>query len=220
MGTDATSAPPPSLPYPPEGRGVVPALARAVARLASWRVVLATGTLYAAFAVLLFGTTAAFAIPTVASACGQPAPDVRFTSSAGDVHAFLDACGPAGRGSYRALQLADLAYPAVFALFLASCLALGLRLLAPHRANLAALAALPLLASAFDYVENACAWLALAAYPGRGPTDGLLGLASAAKSGTSWASVALLAGVVLALLVTRARALAGRLAPGGRRRGP
>ena len=51
-----------------------------------------------------------------------------------------------------------------------------------------ALAALPLVASALDYLENAFAWLAMAAYPDPSATGSLLGLASAAKTTAFWAA--------------------------------
>jgi hypothetical protein len=163
--------------------------------------------LYGSFAAIFFGSGAGFTIPHVAQVCGQPAPDMRFTSTAAAVHDFLAGCGPTGREAYRALQIADLFYPLVFAVFLASSLALALRLAVPSRPKLITLAAVPFLASAFDYAENACAWLALAAWPRPGVTDNLLGLFSAAKSVTSWAAVTLLLLALAALTVTRCRAL-------------
>ena len=152
-----------------------------------------------------FGSSARFAIPTVEAACGQAPPDVRFTSDAGEVGAFLDACGVVGREAYRSMQVADLFYPLVFALFMASSLAMVISRLAPRRRSLLALAALPLVASAFDYVENACAWLALAAYPDSAATNSVLGLASAAKSATSWVAGILLLGALGALAVVTLR---------------
>jgi hypothetical protein len=185
-------------------------VARAVAPLGTWPVwtVIAAG--YLLFAGAFFASSLPFAIPRAEAACGETPLDVRFTSSATDVHRFLEACGPVGREAYRSMQLADLFYPAVFALFLASSIALVLRLLAPDRPRLLALAALPFLASAFDYTENVLAWRALAAFPSPAATDGLLGIASAAKSATSW--VAGLALIVLlgALLLGRLLRVVGR----------
>ncbi len=194
----------------PKRPGFIPTLARTMERLGCWQAVLLSGAVYAVFASVFFGTSAPFSIPTVSSSCGQPIPDLVFTSSARRVHDFLDSCGPVGREAYRNLQLADLAYPMVFAVFLASSLALSLRTLAPGRQGLLALAAVPFLAAAFDYAENACAWLALAAYPGPGPLDSLLGLASAGKSATSWFAGLLLIAVVLSLLLAHARQLWAR----------
>jgi hypothetical protein len=73
-----------------------------------------------------------------------------------------------------------------------------------------ALALLPFLASAFDYTENVFAWRALMAFPGATTTDGLLGLASAAKTFTSWAAGGLLVVGVLALLLRAALRRAAR----------
>lgn len=190
------------------GHPAADAVARAMRHLASWRVWLASASLFALFAGVFFGSTAPFAIPTVEAACGQAPPDVRFTSSAAEVGGFLEACGVAGREAYRAMQVADVVYPLVFALFIASSLALVISRLAPRRRSLLAVAALPLVASAFDYVENACAWLALASYPDTPATSSLLGLASAAKTATSWAAGVLLLGALGALLVVTLRRLA------------
>ena len=103
------------------------------------------------------------------------------------------------------MQLADLVYPLVFAVFIASSLALVISHLAPRRPALLALAALPLVASAFDYVENACAWLALASYPEAAASSSVLGLASAAKTATSWAAGILLLVALGALVVVTLR---------------
>ena len=182
-------------------------VAGAMARVSSLPFWGASALVYGGFAAVFFGSGAGFAIPQVQQVCGQAPPDMRFTSTAAAVHDFLDGCGPAGREAYRALQIADLFYPLVFAVFLASSLALALRLAVPSRPSLVTLAAVPFLPSAFDYSENACAWLALAAWPHPGVADGLLGLFSATKTATSWAAVTLVLLALGALAVTRCRAL-------------
>jgi hypothetical protein len=186
------------------------AVGRAMSRLSSVRVWVVVTAVYLAFAAAFFGSGAGFSIPHVQQVCGQAPPDMRFTSTAGEVHAFLEACGPAGREAYRALQLADLLYPLVFAVFLASSLALVLRLLAPTRRALMALTTAPFLAAVFDYLENACAWLALVAWPEPGVADGLLGLFSTAKTVTSWVAGTLLLVALAALALSRGRALLTR----------
>jgi hypothetical protein len=123
---------------------------------------------------------------------------MRFFTSGADVERFLDECGPAGRDTYRNLQLADLLYPAIVGLFMASSLAHVINRLAPSTVWVRWIAVLPLLGSGFDYVENAFAWRALASYPDAISTTALLGFASAAKTVTSWiAGVLLLVGLVL-----------------------
>lgn len=180
-------------PAPAAAGGTVSMVASAMSRLASGRVWIVSASLFVVFAGLFFASSAPFAIPQVAATCGQPPPDVRFTSSAADVSGFLDACGSAGRAAYGSMQMADLLYPLVFGLFLATSFANVLARLAPGDRRVLALAALPLVGSAFDYLENAFAWLALVAYPDPSATGSLLGLASAAKSITFWvAGVALL----------------------------
>lgn len=183
------------------------ALAATMTRCASWRVWLLSTAAFAVFAGVFFASSAPFAIPRVAVACGQAPLDVRFTSTAADVNSFLDACGAAGRAAYRAMQLADLLYPLVFALFLATSLAVVLNRLAPRHPGVLALAALPFLGSALDYLENSFAWLALAAYPDPSATASLLGLASAAKTSVFWiaGTVLLASSAVLALGEARRR---------------
>jgi hypothetical protein len=185
-------------------------LARGMAWMSSLAVWGASAVVYAGFAAVFFASDAGFAIPLVQNLCGQAPPDMRFTSTAAEVQGFLEACGPAGREAYRAMQVADLFYPFVFAVFLASSLALALRLLLPSRPGAVILAAVAFLPSAFDYCENACAWLGLAAWPQPRFADALLGLFSASKTTMSWLAGTLLLLVLVALTVTRCRGLAAR----------
>lgn len=167
-------------------------------RLASWRVWIASAALFVPFALVFFASSAAFAIPEVEAACGQTPPDMRFYSSGDDVASFLEACGPAGRDAYQSMQLADLVYPTLVGVFLASSLALALRRLSV-RHSLRWIAAVPLLAATFDYLENAFAWLAIASYPKAIATSELLGFASAAKTSLSWGAVLSLVACLAAL---------------------
>ncbi len=98
-------------------------------RLSAGRVWVLAAVVYGVFAVAFFASGAAFAIPIVQRVCGQAPPDLRLTSTADEVHGFLATCGATGREAYTALQVADLFYPAVFAVFLASSLARVLLLL-------------------------------------------------------------------------------------------
>ncbi len=184
---------------------LVAMVAGLMARLASWRVWIVSASTFVVFAGLFFGSSAPFAIPQVEAACGQAPPDVRFTSSASDVSSFLDACGAVGRDAYQSMQMADLFYPLVFGLFLATSLALALSRLTPRRQSVLALAALPLVGTVFDYLENVFAWLAMAAYPDPSATGSLLGLASAAKTTTFWIAGIVLFGAVGAIAVVEGR---------------
>lgn len=170
--------------------------------LASWPVFAVSGVVLVVFAYVFFASSAPFSIPTVDEVCGAAPLDMRPYSSADDIAQFLDGCGAAGRDAYRSLQIADLFYPAVSGLFLASSLALTLERLFPRHPRMRGLAAIALLGTGLDYVENLFAWRAIAAYPGRAATNGLLGVASAAKTTTLWlAGVMLIAGI--AVLVVR-----------------
>jgi len=187
------------LPESPEERQrASPRLASTARHLTSWQWWAASGSIFAISAAGFFATRAPFSIPTVESACGQAPLDVRFYSTAAEVNGFLAACGADGRVAYTNMQLADLAYPAVFGLFMLLSLVATLRRLNLGHRTLLAVAALPLLGTAFDYAENVFAWRALRAFPEPTGTDGLLGLASAAKTTAFWlAGLLLLAGLVV-----------------------
>lgn len=175
--------------------------------LASWRVWIASAALFAPFAFVFFASPAAFSIPEVEAACGQAPPDMRFYSSGDDIASFLDACGPAGRNAYQNMQLADLVYPAIVGLFLASSLALATERLSA-RNSLRWVAVVPLVAGMFDYLENAFAWFAITSYPEAIVTNEVLGFASAAKTSLSWT-----AGLTLltCLAILGGRAVCGRV---------
>ena len=173
-------------------------------RLASRRIVAITGGVFLVFAVAFFATSLPFSIAHVTSLCGVAPPDVRFYTSGVEVTQFLTACGAAGREAYRNLQVADLFYPAVSGLFLASALALILTRLFPANSPMISLAAVPLVGGAFDYLENAAAWTAVLAFPDPAETTtGLLGVASVAKQTASWASWLLLL-LAIGYLIVRA----------------
>lgn len=184
------------------------AVAPIVARLASWKLWAASAALFVPFAWMFFASAAPFAIPEVEAACGQAPPDMRFFTTASGMTQFLDDCGPNGRDTYRNMQLADIFYPAIIGTFMASSLSLALRRLSPRKSRTLWLGALPLAGSAFDYLENALVWLALTSYPDSIPTSNLLGLASAAKTTTSWAAGLLL---LAALAAIAARTISARL---------
>jgi len=172
---------------------MITGLSHAMRKLASWWVLAVTGGVFVVFAIAFFATALPFSIVHVTSLCGAAPPDVRFYTPPDGVTRFLTGCGEAGRDAYRNLQVADLFYPAVSALFLASALAVVLSRLSRPGSPLIAMAALPLLGSAFDYLENVAAWTALMAFPGPAETGAsLLGGASIAKQAVSWSSWLLL----------------------------
>ena len=179
------------------------AITEQLTRLNSWRLWIITAATFGLFAAVFFASPAPFAIPHVDTLCGQAPLDVRFTSSAADVDSFLESCGPAGRDAYRNMQIADLFYPAVFGLFMASSLAIIFRRLFADHQRAVIVAVIPLIGAGFDYVENIFAWSALQAFPDPAATNPLLGMASAAKTTTFWIAGALL--------------LLGALGLGGRR---
>jgi hypothetical protein len=181
--------------------------AGAMDRLASWRVWFVSAVAFAISATVFFRSGLSFSISTVERLCGAPPLDVRLTSTTGDVERFLSGCGIEGRRAYGRMLLADLIYPIVFGLFMASSLALALARIGVQRASLRALPAIALVGSGFDYIENLLAWRALDAFPSPVMSTHLLGVVSAAKTVTFWiaglAVVALL--VVVGLRAARAR---------------
>lgn len=190
-------------------------------RLASRRLLLSSGAVCAVLIGVLFASSGPGSVGAVAARCGQPAPDVRFTSSPEQVQDFLGACGVAGRAAYRDLQLVDLVYPAAVGLFLASALALLLpRAVRASRRSPQALAAVPLGAAAFDYLENLAAWTLLLRYPEPMSWVGrVLGTASAAKQVLTWASVLLLTVALVGAALARRRSSAVDLPAGAGPRG-
>ena len=172
-----------------------------VARLASWKVWVASVALFAPFAWMFFVSSAPFAIPEVEAACGQAPPDMRFFTTADGVTRFLDACGADGRNTYRNMQVADVFYPAIVGVFLASSLCLAIQRLSPRSSRTLWLGAVPLAAMAFDYLENVFAWLALVSYPEPIAATHLLGVASVAKTTTSWTAGLLLVAALAAIVV-------------------
>ncbi len=180
------------------------ALAVRMRRLARWEVLVPAAVLYVLSTVLFFASALPFAIPVVTQACGQSPPDVRFYTAGDDVRTFLSGCGAAGHAAYRNLQIADLFYPAISGIFLAAALAVTLCGLVAPTSWLPALAAVPLVGSLFDYLENLAAWTVLAADPA-GPAADLLGLASVGKQLFSWAAWLLLMAAVVVTVVRRSQ---------------
>jgi hypothetical protein len=183
-------------------------LAGAMRRLATWRILALTGGGFVGAAYLFFATSLPFAIPTVTALCHNTPPDIRPYTSGQGVREFLARCGEPGRLAYVHLQLADLLYPAISGLFLASALAMVLVRLGRPSSAIAAAAALPLLGAVFDYLENTAAWATLVVYPESARTADLLGYATVAQQVCNWASWALLivATPLLTIRMLRSRA--------------
>ena len=168
---------------------VITAVSSVMSRLANWKVLITSGVLFLVSAAVFFASSLPFAIPTVTTACGQPPPDVLLYTSGAQVREFFTACGKGGRAAYQDMQIADLFYPAISGIFLAAALALVLTKLTGPGSRFVALAAVPLLGTIFDYLENAAAWVTMTAYPqDAGPVTDLLGVASIGKQLFTWAA--------------------------------
>ncbi len=139
-------------------------------------------------------------------------PDLSFWYAPDDLYRMAEAYGPAGRSEYvRARWSFDVVWPLVYVAFLSVTLAWiwGRRLADARlgqRANL-----LPMVAGAFDLLENTCTSLVMLRYPARTPgVDWLAPVMTLLKWAFLSASFALLI-VGLAWVVGRwARARASR----------
>ena len=180
-----------------------------VRSLGSWRVWIPSAAVFLVFAAIFFQSSAPFSISEVESTCGQAPPDVQNFTTGDDVSGFLDACGADGRAAYRNMQIADLFYPAVYGLFVASSLALSLAKTSLSSRWVSRAIALPFVGAGFDYVENIFAWVALTSYPGDASTNSLLGLAGTAKAATYWVSGLVLIGALVVLAAKRSRRVIG-----------
>jgi hypothetical protein len=180
-----------------------------VRSLGSWRFWLPSAAVFVVFAAIFFQSSAPFSISEVESVCGQAPPDVQAFTTGDDVSGFLDACGAEGRAAYRNMQIADLFYPAVYGLFIASSLALSLARTPLSSRWVSRTVALAFVGAGFDYVENIFAWIALATFPGDASTNSLVGLAGTAKTATYWISGLVLIGTLVVLVARRFRRMIG-----------
>lgn len=183
-------------------------LTASAARLARRGPLTALLVAWAGLAALLFAGTGRFSLAAVEAACGAPAPDVRFAPAPAAVADFVAGCGAGGLQAWRDLQVVDLVYPAVGGLVLLALLAalapaaLGAR----RAARSGGLLALPLVATAADYLENAAAWAVLAGSDPGGTAGRVLQAASLVKATSSWAcwtAVLALAGAAAFRVVSR-----------------
>ena len=180
-----------------------------VRSLGSWRFWIPSAAVFLVFAAIFFGSSAPFSVSEVEAVCGLAPPDTQFFTSRDGVSRFLDACGTDGRTAYRNMQIADLFYPAVYGLFIASSLALSLTKTSLSSRWVSRAVALAFVGAGFDYVENIFSWIALASHPGDASTNALLGLAGAAKTATYWISGLVLIGALVALVAKRSRRMIG-----------
>jgi len=85
---------------------------------------------------------------------GELQVDVRLAYTPATLYRLLDAYGPTGRRSFRAMLLADMVFPAIYGAML-YLLGDALAAVSPHASGLAVAArSAALAAAAFDYAEN------------------------------------------------------------------
>ena len=172
--------------------GIARLIAR-IAGLASGKALVIATVVFVPLAVWLF----AVVIPSTQEACGAVPLDMRAHYGAAEVTTFLSKCGSAGIDAYRTLQVVDLVYPAVSAIFLFIAIAVVMRRLAGPTSPALLLALVPIIGGLADYVENAIAWMYLTASPSPGWGD-LMGMAATAKTIAGWlGGITLLAGLVV-----------------------
>lgn len=139
------------------------ALARRIGKAASWPKV---GLLLVAYVALVFVLSAAEGRIKVYSG-GRGVPDLLKGFTAAELYARLEAFGPEGRRIYAHAELVDLVYPVVYATLFAFLLALAVRRLFGPESRWAPLCLLPYAAMLSDFLENACFFTVLGAWPAR-----------------------------------------------------
>ncbi|MBI5877060.1 MAG: hypothetical protein HZB53_05360 [Chloroflexi bacterium] len=160
-------------------------------QFANARVLLPIG-LFALFTLAVFPALRAWAGP---AALAVVLPDTRWSWTAAEGYAALDALGDDGRRLYAlSVAVVDMLYPLVSALMLGALIALAWGAARPGRWD-RRLARLPLVYLLADYSENAGLVVMLANYPAR-----MAGIAqtTAAFTTLKWALVGLCAVVILA----------------------
>jgi hypothetical protein len=180
------------------------ALARRIGKAASWPRV---GVLFIAYAALVSALTAAEGRIKQCSG-GLGVPDLLKGFTAAELYARLEAFGPEGRRIYAYAELVDLVYPVVYATFFAFLLALAVRRLFGSESRWAPLCLLPYAAMLSDFLENACFFTVLGAWPAR--LDGVAtlgGMFNLAKWGIFGITLPL---VLLGLVATGIAALRGK----------
>lgn len=164
-----------------------------IAGLAGGKALVIATVVFVPLAAWLF----AVVIPSTQQACGAVPLDMRAHYGASEVTTFLSECGSAGIDAYRTLQVVDLVYPAVSAVFLFIAIAVVMRRLAGPTSPALLLAIVPIIGGLADYAENAIAWMYLTASPSPGWGD-LMGIAATAKTVAGWlGGITLLAGLVV-----------------------
>jgi hypothetical protein len=148
---------------PGDHAAMLQALARRIGNAASWPRV---GFLFLAYAGLVAALTAAEGRIKEHSA-GLGVPDLLHGFTAAELYARLEAFGPEGRRIYAFAELVDMIYPLVYATFFAFLLALAARRLFAAGSRWAAVCVLPYGAMVSDYLENACFFTVLGAWPAR-----------------------------------------------------
>jgi hypothetical protein len=146
-------------------------LARRLVEAASWR---RLGLLFVVYAGLVFALSSAEGRIKQRSG-GLGVPDLMQGFTADELYGRFEAFGAEGRRIYAFAELVDMVYPLVYASFFALLLALAARALLPAASRLRTLCLLPYAATLFDYLENACFFTVLLAWPAR-----LSGVATAA----------------------------------------
>jgi hypothetical protein len=179
-------------------------LARRVVNAASWPRV---GFLFLAYAGLVSVLSAAEGRIKERSG-GLGVPDLLHGFTAAELYARLEAFGPEGRRIYFQAELVDLVYPLVYATFFAFLLALAARRLFAAGNRWTPLCLLPYAAMLADFLENACFFTVLGAWPARlDAVATLAGVFNLVKWGLCAITLPL---VVLGLVWTGIAALRGR----------
>ncbi|MDP4173598.1 MAG: hypothetical protein Q8933_06495 [Bacteroidota bacterium] len=94
-------------------------------------------------------------------------PDLQFFNSGADIYNTLLNFGFDGRRAYEHILLADIIYPVIYGIFYSILLTLILKKAFPSNSFIWGFNILPLVATFFDYVENAAIIQMIIAFPGK-----------------------------------------------------
>jgi hypothetical protein len=173
------------------------------------RRMLALLAVYIPFYLVYFTLAQApFSLPHATDACGgRPILDTRWTYTARIAHDYLTVCGSHGRAALAHQQLADLVYPALYAAALSAAFSYLLFCGRLTNRRWRYVLFLPPLVAALDYTENIGIWDLLTSYPAPGRLAAHLSLVTDAKLALGYASIAVLASLIVAALAVRLRPL-------------
>ncbi|UCE10593.1 MAG: hypothetical protein JSW61_01310 [Candidatus Thorarchaeota archaeon] len=125
-------------------------------------------------------------------------PDTRVVYTFEEIAQVFDTLGSDGLRIWSQVHLLDLLFPIAYCLSIVFGITMEVRRAYPDKPELKGLIALPIMAAAADFLENALIASQIAAYPGLSPS---IILAASLITTVKWALILLSFGVVFGLLL-------------------